>query len=57
MEVMVYNLIANRPMTPEKLAQVKSATAQNEDLQVLTKVVKNGWLFIETNCPLLESSR
>lgn len=52
MEIMVHNLIANRPMTPEKLAQVKSATAQNEDLQVLTKVVKNGWLFIKTNCLL-----
>ncbi|KAL9977698.1 hypothetical protein ACROYT_G015131 [Oculina patagonica] len=43
MEVMVHSLIINLPMTQEKLAQMKSATAQDEDLQKLCKVVKNGW--------------
>lgn len=43
MEVMVHSLITNLPMTQEKLAQMKSATAQDEDLQKLCTVVKNGW--------------
>ena len=35
MEVMVHSLITNLPMTQEKLAQMKSATDQDEDLQML----------------------
>ena len=42
MEVMVHSLIANLPMTQEKLAQMKSATAQDDDLQMLSKIVKDG---------------
>ena len=50
MEVMVHSLIANLPMTQEKLAQMKSATAQDEDLQMLSKIVKDGCPSIEGNC-------
>ena len=42
MEVIVHSLIANLLMTQEKLAQMKSATAQDEDLQMLSKVIE--WL-------------
>ena len=43
MEVVVHRLVANLPMTEEKLTQMKSATAQDDTLQALRKVVKNGW--------------
>ena len=43
MEVVVHSLVANLPMTEEKLTQIKYATAQDDTLQVLRKVVKNGW--------------
>ncbi|KAL9972908.1 hypothetical protein ACROYT_G019301 [Oculina patagonica] len=51
MEVMVHSLITNLPMTQEKLAQMKSATAQDEDLQKLCKVVKNGWPSHKSQLP------
>ena len=50
-EVMVHSLITNLPMSKEKLAQMKSATAQDEDLQMLSKVVKNGWPFHRNQLP------
>ena len=43
MEVVVHSLVANLPMTEEELTQMKSATAQDDTLQALRKVVKNGW--------------
>ena len=43
MEVVVHTLVANLPMTEEKLAQMESATAQDETLQALSNVVQNGW--------------
>ena len=51
MEVMVLSLITNLPMTQEKLAQMKSATAQDEDLQMSSKVVKSGWPFHRSQLP------
>ena len=39
MEAMVHSLIANLPMTQDKLAKMKSATAQDEDLQMLSTIV------------------
>ena len=51
MEVIVHSLITNLPMTQEKLAQMKSATAPDEDLQMLSKVVKNGWPFHRSQLP------
>lgn len=41
MEVMVHSLVTNLPMTSENLAQMKSATANDEGLQILSKVIKN----------------
>ena len=52
MEVMVHSLIANLPMTQEKLAQMKSATAQDDDLQMLSKIVKDGWPFHRGQLPV-----
>ena len=52
MEVMVHSLIANLPMTQETLAQMKSATAQDEDLQMLSKIVKDGWPFYRGQLPV-----
>lgn len=43
MEVMVHSLITNLPVTQDKTVQMKSATAHDEGLQMLSKVVKNGW--------------
>lgn len=43
MEVVVHNLLTNRPLTVKKLTQMKSETAQHETLQELLKVVKSGW--------------
>ena len=40
---MVHRLVANLTTTEEKLAQMKSETAQDETLQELLKVVKRGW--------------
>ena len=51
MEVMVHSLITNLPMTQEKMAHMKSATAQDEDLQMLSKVVKSGWPFHRSQLP------
>ena len=39
-------------MTQEKLAQMKSATAQDEDLQMLSKIVKDGWPFHRGQLPV-----
>ena len=50
-EVMVHSLITNLPMTQKKLAQMKSATAQDEDLQMLSQVVKSGWPFYRNQLP------
>ena len=52
MEVMVHSLIANLPMTQEKLAQMKSATAQDDDLQMLSKIAKDGWPFHRGQLPV-----
>ena len=52
MEVMVHSLIANLPMTQEKLAQMKSATAQDDELQMLSKIVKDGWPFHRGQLPV-----
>lgn len=43
MKVMVHSLVVNLPMTEEKLAQLKSATAQDNTLQMLSEVVRTGW--------------
>ena len=43
MEVIVHSLMERLPMTKEKLAQMKAATAQDEILQMLSKVVRNAW--------------
>ena len=51
MEVMVHSLITNLPMTQEKLAQMKSATTQDEELQMLSKVVKSGWPLHRNQLP------
>ena len=51
MEVIVKSLITNLPMTQEKLAQMKSAIAQDETLQRV-KLLRRGGPFIETNCLL-----
>ena len=51
MEIMVNSLISNLPMTQEKLAQMKSAIAQDKTLQMLGKVVKNGWPFHRNQLP------
>lgn len=50
-EVMVHSLITNLPMTQKKLAQMKSAAAQDEDLQMLSKVVKSSWPFHRNQLP------
>ena len=42
MEVVVYSLVANVPMTEEKVT-MESATAKDDTLQALRKVVKTGW--------------
>ena len=52
MSIQVYSLIANLPMTQEKLAQMKSATAQDEDLQMLSKIVKDGCPFHRGQLPV-----
>ena len=49
---MVHSLIANLSMTQEKLAQMKSATAQDDDLQMLSKIVKDGWPFHRGQLPV-----
>ena len=41
MDIMVHSLIANLLTTQKKLVQVESVTAQDEDLQVFSKVVTN----------------
>lgn len=51
-EVMVHSLVANLPMTDEKLAHLKSATAQDDTLQMLSKVVKSGWPSHKSKLPL-----
>ena len=38
-------------MTKEKLAQMKAATAQDEILQMLSKVVRNGWPSHKSKLP------
>ena len=43
LEVTAYSLVERLPVTKKKLTQMKLATAQDEILQRLSKVVKNGW--------------
>ena len=51
MEIMVNSLISKLPMTQEKLAQMRSAIAQEKTLPMLGNVVKNGWPFHRNQLP------
>ena len=43
MEVMVHTLVESFPATPAKIDELKKATAEDDELQVLKNVVKQGW--------------
>ena len=51
MEVIVHSLVERLPLTKEKLAQMKAATAQDEILQMLSKVARNGWPSHKSKLP------
>ena len=51
MEVIVQSLVERLPVTQEKLSHMKVATAQDEILQMLSKVVRNGWPSHKSKLP------
>ena len=51
MEIIVHSLVERLPLTKEKLAQMKAATAQDEILQMLSKVARNGWPSHKSKLP------
>jgi hypothetical protein len=42
-EVMIHSFIANLPTSKERLTQLKQMTAEDESLQQLKTLIKNGW--------------
>ena len=42
-EVMVHSFVDNLPASPERLAQLRHLTAEDENLQHVNKLIKQGW--------------
>ena len=52
MDKMVHSLVESLPISQEKLAEMKLATASDETLQSLSTTVKDGWPSLKANVPL-----
>ena len=52
-EVMVHSFVTNFPASQERITQLKQATAEEESLQQLKKLIKNGWPTHRQQTPLL----
>ena len=51
MDKMVHSLVESLPISQEKLAEMKLATARDETLQSLSTTVKDGWPSLKPNVP------
>ena len=53
MEVLVHSLVKSLPVTPERLDQLKQLTSEDEALQTLSRVIKDGWPDHKYNVPVM----
>ena len=51
MDKMVHSLVESLPISQEKLAEMKLATASDETVQSLSTTVKDGWPSLKANVP------
>ena len=48
---MIHSIVGNLPMTADKLADLKSATVEDEVMQQIVRYVKDGWPSTPANIP------